>query len=241
MVIVEFNNVSKRIGKKDLLKDVSLRVESGEIFGLLGPNGAGKTTIIRLMIDLLKPTYGEVLWYGDNKSSSFKEKLGLIMHDDGLYLSMSGLNNLKFFGSLQNGIDEDEIINVLKEVELFDAINSPVSTYSLGMKKRLCLARCILRKPEIIVLDEPTAGLDIDGKHWFIEKVKEFKKRGVTVIISSHDLNEIEAICTHVAIIREGTIKVNGSISEILNSNNDSIESLYLKTGETDYDQEKHY
>lgn len=231
MTVVEFNEVSKSVGRNDILKNISLKIEKGEILGLLGPNGAGKTTLIRLMIDLFKPTKGEILWYGDKQSTVFKEKLGLIMHDNGLYLSMSGIDNLKFFASLQNYANEQNINNVINEVGLFDSRNNLVSTYSQGMKKRLCLARCLLRNPEVIVLDEPTAGIDIDGKYWFITKIKELKKLGVTVIISSHDLNEVEEICTHIAIIREGEIKIKGSIHDILNSDKDSIKSLYLKAG----------
>lgn len=232
MSIIEFKNVSKNIGKRKILEDISFKIEKGQVYGLLGPNGAGKTTIIKLMTELLNVTSGEILWFGENNSIRFKKKLGLILHDDGLYLSFSGYKNLKFFSSLQGQYSEKDLIKVLDEVGLLSAKDELVSTYSQGMKKRLCLARCILRNPDVIVLDEPTTGLDIDGKHWFTDKIKGLQKNGATVIISSHNLNEVETICSHIAIIRDGKLKFEDSIDNILKSSDNSIEKTYLRTGE---------
>ncbi|WDV47819.1 ABC transporter ATP-binding protein [Clostridiaceae bacterium M8S5] len=224
MTILEFKNVSKSISKKNIISDVSFQVEHGNVFGLLGPNGAGKTTIIRLILGLLKPSNGEVCLK--------KEKNGVILHDNGLYLELSGYENLKIFGLLQGNFDKTEVYSVLEEVGLAKVAKDPVRTYSQGMKKRLCLARCILRKAELIVLDEPTVGLDIDGKRWFVNKIKELSKNGTTIIISSHDLSEINIICTHIAIIRNGKLLINDSIDKLRKSFDGSLEKLYLSTGD---------
>lgn len=232
MSIIKFQNVHKSIGKKEIIKNISLEIEKGQVYGLLGPNGAGKTTIIRLMIDLLTPTIGDVYWYNSKNSKYFKEKLGLILHDEGLYLSLSGFENLKIFSLLQERYDKKEVLRILEEVGLSNASKEQVNTYSQGMKKRLCLARCILRNADVIIMDEPTAGLDIDGKHWFISKIKELQKMGKTIIISSHDLTEVETVCTHIAIIREGALVFNGGLENIKKSQGTSLEELYLRTGE---------
>lgn len=232
MSIIKFQNVYKSIGKREIIRNVSMEINKGQVYGLLGPNGAGKTTIIRLMINLLKPTTGNIYWYNSENSKSFKEKLGIILHDDGLYLSLSGFDNLKIFSLLQGEYDEDALVKILEEVGLSNVCKEPVSTYSQGMKKRLCLARCILRNADVIIMDEPTAGLDIDGKHWFVDKIRELQNMGKTIVISSHDLMEIEAVCTHIAIVRKGEIVFDGVLDNMKRIQGTSLEELYLRTGD---------
>ncbi|HLQ98438.1 MAG TPA: ABC transporter ATP-binding protein [Candidatus Dormibacteraeota bacterium] len=208
--MLNIENVSKTIGNHQIIKDLSLHVDKGEVFGLLGPNGAGKTTIIRMIVGLAKITWGDIfinnISITHQKQAALK-KVGAIVENPEFYNNMSGLGNLKQHQRLYPHISENQINNAVDFIELQHRIHEKVGHYSLGMKQRLGLAQAMLHHPDVLILDEPTNGLDPAG----IKKIRGHinylsKELGLTVIISSHLLSEIEQICDRAAIIDEGKL-----------------------------------
>lgn len=216
--VLECRNLNKKIGKKQILKDVSLEVDSGDILGFIGPNGAGKTTTIKLILGLQSITSGEVYINGYNIQTQFEkaiEKVGTIVENPDLYMYMSGYENLKIIGNLYKNVDENRIQEVIKLVGLQNRINDKVSKYSLGMRQRLGIAQAILNNPNLLILDEPTNGLDPEG----IKQLRDLlvnlaKKDKMAIVISSHNLSELENFCTKIAIIQKGEIIDYSTIEE---------------------------
>ncbi len=216
--VLECRNLNKKIGKKQILKDVSLEVDSGDILGFIGPNGAGKTTTIKLILGLQSITSGEVYINGYNIQTQFEkaiEKVGTIVENPDLYMYMSGYENLKIIGNLYRNVDENRIQEVIKLVGLQNRINDKVSKYSLGMRQRLGIAQAILNNPNLLILDEPTNGLDPEG----IKQLRDLlvnlaKKDKMAIVISSHNLSELENFCTKIAIIQKGEIIDYSTIEE---------------------------
>ena len=208
--ILKCSNLHKSFRKKEILKGVSLKVSGGDILGFIGPNGAGKTTTIKLILGLQKIGSGNVTINGFNIQKDFEKaisKVGAIIENPDLYMYLSGYDNLKLIANLYNGIDKTRIDEVIKLVGLENRINDKVSKYSLGMRQRLGVAQAILHKPNLLILDEPTNGLDPEGIKDLRELlVKLANEEGMGILISSHNLAELESFCNKVSIIKNGVI-----------------------------------
>ncbi len=224
--ILECQNLRKRFGKKEILKDVSLEAKEGDILGFIGPNGAGKTTTIKLILGLQKITSGTVKINGYDIEKEFTKaikRVGTIVENPDLYMYISGYENLKMIANLYEGITKERIDEVIKLVGLENRIKDKVSKYSLGMRQRLGIAQAILHKPNLLVLDEPTNGLDPEG----IKQIKDLivklaKEEKMAVLISSHNLLELESFCTKITILKNGEVIENTSIDEVKQDENTS-------------------
>lgn len=215
MKVLEIKGVKKKLGKREIIKGIDLSVEEGEIFGFLGPNGAGKTTTIRMLVGLIAPNEGEISICGHNVQME-KEKalknVGAVVENPELYKYLSGRENLMQIARIR-GVSKEEIQDLIEIVGLKDRIDDKVRKYSLGMKQRLGLAAALIGNPKLLILDEPTNGLDPSGIMDFREVVKKSaKEKGMAVFISSHILSEVQTLCDRVAFINEGVIK---SVEEI--------------------------
>lgn len=208
--VLEVNNLTKMYKDRAAVDNVSFNIMEGEIFGLIGPNGAGKTTIIKMITGLARPTSGEVFIDGISLSKHFEKaiaRLGGIIETPDLYPYMSGMENLKFFASLYPNITQKKIDSIVKLVGMEKRINDKVKNYSLGMKQRVGIAQALLHDPKILILDEPTNGLDPNG----IRDMRKFliglsRKKHISILVSSHILSEMEQLCDTVAIIDGGHI-----------------------------------
>ncbi len=208
--ILEIKNISKKLGKKQILNDITFEIKEGEIFGFVGPNGAGKTTLIKTILGLYKQDKGQVTIGGYSLEKDFEKamsKIGAIIENPEMYDYLSGKNNLKIYASISNINDENYINQIIKTVKLENRINNKVKTYSLGMRQRLGLAQALISKPKLLILDEPTNGLDPLGIKELRELLKKISKEdNIAVLISSHILSEIELICDRIAIIDNGSL-----------------------------------
>ncbi|MCR5147138.1 MAG: ABC transporter ATP-binding protein [Clostridia bacterium] len=228
--ILKCENLNKVIKKKQILSDVSFELNEGEILGFIGPNGAGKTTTIKLVLGLQSITKGTVKINGyDIKTDFVKaiEKVGAIVENPDFYMYLSGRKNLELVARMYKDIDSKRIDEVVKLVGLENRINDKVSKYSLGMRQRLGIAQSILNKPNLLILDEPTNGLDPEG----IRELREFlvklaKEEKMAIFISSHNLAELESFCTKVCIIKNGKVIENTSMDE-LKSKSNGDEKIY--------------
>ncbi|WLR56929.1 ATP-binding cassette domain-containing protein [Mesobacillus subterraneus] len=207
---LEVKALTKTIGKKTIVDDVSFQVERGEIFGLLGPNGAGKTTIIRMIVSLINRTGGTALINGYDLDDSFTEamnELGAIVENPEFYKYLSGYKNLRHYARMAlSDITEERINEVTDLVGLENAIHDKVRTYSLGMRQRLGVAQAILHKPSILILDEPTNGLDPQGIREFRDYLRLLASQGTSILVSSHLLSEMQLMCDRFAIIEKGKL-----------------------------------
>ena len=228
--VLKCDNLNKVIKKKQILNNVSFELNEGEILGFIGPNGAGKTTTIKLVLGLQNITSGTVKINGfDIKSDFVKaiEKVGAIVENPDFYMYLSGRKNLELIANMYKNIDSKRIDEVVKLVGLENRINDKVSKYSLGMRQRLGIAQAILNKPNLLILDEPTNGLDPEG----IKDLREFlvklaKEEKMAIFISSHNLAELESFCTKVCIIKNGKIIENTSMDD-LKSKSNGDEKIY--------------
>lgn len=217
--ILKCEKLNKKIAKKQILKDVSFEIYEGDILGFIGPNGAGKTTTIKLILGLQSITEGKVYINGFNIETQFTkaiEKVGAIVENPDLYMYLSGYENLKLIANLYKGIDKKRIDEVVKLVGLENRIHDKVSKYSLGMRQRLGIAQAILHNPSLLILDEPTNGLDPEG----IKEMRELlvglaNKEKMAILISSHNLAELDNLCNKVCIIKNGEIIETNNISDI--------------------------
>lgn len=205
---LQVSNLNKTINKRHIIKDLSFELKKGEVFGFLGPNGAGKTTTIRMIVGLTTPTSGGVKVLGRsvlaNRSEVMKD-IGAIVENPELYPFLSGLENLKQFARMQDGISKEDIDRVVKLVGLENRIKEKVGRYSLGMRQRLGLAQALLHKPKILILDEPTNGLDPAGIREIRDYIKKLaREENMSVIVSSHLMSEMELMCDRFGIIKNG-------------------------------------
>lgn len=217
--ILRTNHLTKTIGGKELVKDVSIHIKKGEIYGFLGPNGAGKTTIMKMLTNLWKPTDGTVEIFGETltpKSYEVLKRMGSIIEFPTFYDHMTGYENLELHAEYMGYYNHGSIENALDLLELSDAAGKPVKNYSLGMKERLGIARAILCKPELLILDEPTNGLDPAGMKQIRELLKTLcAEYGITVMVSTHILSEIESIADTVGVIHHGRMKKEIGMKQI--------------------------
>lgn len=208
--VVELKHVTKIIKGKKIIDDLSFTIEEGEVFGFLGPNGAGKTTTIRMMVGLMGITSGEILICGKNVEKEFEDALvniGGIVENPELYKFLTGYQNLMQYARMVKGISKQKIEEVVEFVGLKERIHDKVKTYSLGMRQRLGLAQSLLHDPKVMILDEPTNGLDPAGIREIRDHLKKLtKEKGMSVIVSSHLLSEMEMMCDRIAIIQNGKL-----------------------------------
>ncbi len=208
--VVQLNHVTKVIKGKKIIDDLSFSIEEGEVFGFLGPNGAGKTTTIRMMVGLMGITSGEILICGKNVEKEFEEALmniGGIVENPEMYKFLTGYQNLMQYARMIKGISKHKIDEVVEFVGLKERIHDKVKTYSLGMRQRLGLAQSLLHDPKVMILDEPTNGLDPAGIREIRDHLKKLtKEKGMSVIVSSHLLSEMEMMCDRIAIIQNGKL-----------------------------------
>lgn len=217
--ILKCENLNKKFGKKQILNKVSFEIQEGDILGFIGPNGAGKTTTIKLILGLQSITEGKVSINGYDIQKQFTKaiaKVGAIVENPDLYMYLSGYENLKLIANLYQGIDLARIDEVVKLVKLENRIKDKVSKYSLGMRQRLGIAQAILHKPNLLILDEPTNGLDPEGIKEMRELLVELaQKEKMAILISSHNLAELDNFCNKVCIIKNGEIIETSDISGI--------------------------
>ena len=208
-MFLEINNVSKKIGLDYVLRDINLSMDKGKIYGLQGKNGCGKSMLMRVMCGLVLPTTGEVRIDGKclGKEISFPESVGVFIEKPGFLDSYSGFQNLTMLATIQGKIGEEEIEATLKRVGLQDVMHKKYRKYSLGMKQKLGIAAAIMEKPDIIILDEPTNGLDEKSEETLWEIVREEKKRGAVLIISCHDHEVLETVSDEIFKMDMGQIK----------------------------------
>ena len=222
MSILTVENLSKSYGKIQALKNVSFSVPEGSVFGILGPNGSGKTTMLGTIIDVLKPTSGSFKLFDEPPSDVHRRKIGTLLETPNFYHYLSGEKNLEIAAEIKQHGKED-IPKVLEMVDLTRRKDSKFSTYSLGMKQRLAIASTLLGNPGVLIFDEPTNGLDPVGIAEIRDLMKRLFSEGKTIIMASHLLDEVEKVCTHVAILRRGELITSGNVNEIL-SNEDMVE-----------------
>ncbi len=216
--VITLEHVSKSIGRREILKDVTLIVKRGDIFGYLGPNGAGKTTSIRIILGLFAPTSGKVSVLGrDIQDSQVRQKIGFVLEADGLYDNLSAKDNLTYYARIYDVPQPlDRIEKAIGLVGLADRVNDKVGNYSKGMRQRLALARAILHDPEVLVLDEPTAGVDPSGQIEIRQiMLNMVQKEGKTILLSSHNLDEVQRICNRIALIHKGEIRLTGELEKL--------------------------
>lgn len=222
MNILKVENLCKRFGKKSILKNISFEINEGDILAFIGPNGAGKTTTVKCLLGLQKITSGTVSINGyDIKKHFIKaiEKVGSIIESPDVYMYLSGYDNLKLQASMYKNVTEDDIIRVITLVGLENRIYDKVSKYSLGMRERLGIAIALLNSPNLLILDEPTNGLDPEGIKDLRELMKKLAASGIGILISSHNLSELESFCNRVCIMAHGEILEENSIKNIQSLN----------------------
>ncbi len=221
--VLSLNGISKAYGRIKALSNVSYEVPEGCVFGILGPNGSGKTTMLSIILDILKPDNGTFAWFGGPGSPDTRKKIGSLLETPNFYHYLSAVDNLNITHAISGRGDAKDIDRVLEIVKLTERKRSRFSAYSLGMKQRLAIAAALLGDPQVLVFDEPTNGLDPVGIAEIRELIKELARRGKTIIMASHLLDEVEKVCTHVAIMKRGVLLTAGDVNEVL-SHEDIVE-----------------
>ncbi len=222
MTLLMVENLYKSFGSIEAVEDISFEVKQGEIFGLLGPNGAGKSTTISMISTLLPPTKGNILFEGRNIFSELKiirEKLGIVPQDIALYPTLTGYENLKFWGNMYGlkGMRLKERIREVAEIiGLNDRLKDRVNKYSGGMKRRLNIGAALLHTPELLIMDEPTVGIDPQSRNHILDTVLELNRQGMTVIYTSHYMEEVEYLCSRICIMDQGKIIASGTQKELI-------------------------
>jgi ABC-2 type transport system ATP-binding protein len=214
-IILALNNITKFYGKIRALDHVSFEVPEGSVFGILGPNGSGKTTLLGIVTDVLKATEGSYSWFGETPSEKQRRQLGTLLETPNFYHYLSAQRNLQIAAAIKEK-PADDIPRVLDLVRLTERRHSRFNTYSLGMKQRLAIASCLLGNPPVLVFDEPTNGLDPAGIAEIRQMIRLLAKEGKTIILASHLLDEVEKVCTHVAILQKGQLITAGNVNEVL-------------------------
>jgi ABC-2 type transport system ATP-binding protein len=221
--VLTISNLTKYYGPVRALNDVSFSVPPASVFGILGPNGSGKTTLLSIILDVLKANKGNFLWFGQTGTNEQRKKIGSLLETPNFYHYMSGQDNLKITQSISGRGNKAAIDDVLQKVKLYERRKSAFKTYSLGMKQRLAIGASLLGNPKVLVLDEPTNGLDPVGIAEIRQLIIELKDQGHTIIMASHLLDEVEKVCTHAAILRTGNLITTGAVEDIL-SDDDMVE-----------------
>lgn len=217
--MLKIENLSKSYGRIKAVDSVSLTIDKGDIYGILGPNGSGKTTTLGMLLDVIIPDRGSFNWFGLPPSKEHRKKIGAILEVPLFYPYLSGKMNLQIIARIKN-LPYDQIDEVLELVGLTERKHSKFRTYSLGMKQRLAIAAALLGDPEILILDEPTNGLDPRGIAEIRELIIRIGKKGLTIILASHILDEVQKVCSHVAVLDKGKILYSGEVRTVLSESN---------------------
>ncbi len=216
--ILTVNNLTKKFGYLTAVKDLSFTIEKGNVYGILGPNGSGKSTTLGVVLNVVNLTNGDFSWFDGNTSThEALKKVGAIIERPNFYPYMTAVQNLKLVCKIKE-VSEAKIEEKLELVGLLERKNSKFRTYSLGMKQRLAIASALLNDPEILILDEPTNGLDPQGIHQIREIIKKVASQGTTILLASHLLDEVEKVCTHVVILRKGQKLYSGRVDDMMAS-----------------------
>lgn len=222
MSVLSLQNISKNYGSIQALNNVSFNVPEGSVFGILGPNGSGKTTLLGIVLNILKQTSGSFTLLGKPADHNIRKQIGTLLETPNFYHYLSGERNLRIAAEIkQSGYND--IDAVLQKVNLYERKRSKFSTYSLGMKQRLAIASALLGNPDVLIFDEPTNGLDPVGIAEIRELIVRLSHEGKTIIMASHLLDEVEKVCTHVAILKRGNLLTAGAVDEVL-VNEDIVE-----------------
>lgn len=215
-VVLSVKNLAKSYAAVRALNGVSFDVPAGSVFGILGPNGSGKTTLLGIIMDVLLANSGEFLWFGKPGSSEQRKKIGSLLETPNFYSYLSGTDNLKITQAISGRGTKADIDAVLKKVNLYDRRWASFKSFSLGMKQRLAIGAALLGSPKVLVLDEPTNGLDPVGIAEIRRLIVELKEQGHTIIMASHLLDEVERVCTHAAILKSGNLITTGPVEQIM-------------------------
>lgn len=216
--ILTVNNLTKKFGYLTAVKDLSFSIEKGNVYGILGPNGSGKSTTLGIVLNVVNKTSGDFYWFDGNTSThQALKKVGAIIERPNFYPYMTAVQNLKLVCKIKE-VGTEKIDEKLELVGLLDRKHSKFSTYSLGMKQRLAIASALLNDPEILILDEPTNGLDPQGIHQIREIIKKITAQGTTILLASHLLDEVEKVCSHVIILRKGEKLYSGPVDGMMAS-----------------------
>ncbi|MDY6931706.1 MAG: heme ABC exporter ATP-binding protein CcmA [Halobacteriota archaeon] len=232
--MIEIRDVTKKFGTNTVLDGVSLQIQKGDSFALIGPNGAGKTTLVRILSTLSNPNSGTIIINGfdiNEDQENVRGQIGVISHNTFLYEDLTAQENLEFYAELYSiGKEEAEekIDQLLRKVNLRLRAHDIVGTFSRGMKQRLAIARMVLHDPNILILDEPSTGLDVKSRNIFYEIVKDLHSTGKTVLLATHDLKELEILCDKLAIMNGGKILLSGEVEKIKEEQGKSLENIFM-------------
>lgn len=216
--ILTINNLTKKFGYLTAVKDLSFTINKGNVYGILGPNGSGKSTTLGIVLNVVNKTSGDFSWFdGNTTTHDALKKVGAIIERPNFYPYMSAYQNLKLVCKIK-GVDFSKVDEKLELVGLLDRKDSKFQTYSLGMKQRLAIASALLNDPEILILDEPTNGLDPQGIHQIRTLIKQIASNGTTILLASHLLDEVEKVCSHVVVLRKGEKLYSGRVDEMISS-----------------------
>lgn len=214
--ILKINKLNKRYGKIHAVKDLSLEIQKGNVYGILGPNGSGKSTTLGIVLNVVNKTSGDYSWFdGAMQTHEALKKVGAIIERPNFYPYMSAKENLELVCKIK-GINYSKVDEKLEVVGLTDRKDSKFKTFSLGMKQRLAIASALLNDPEILILDEPTNGLDPQGIHQIRDIIRLIASQGTTILLASHLLDEVEKVCSHVLVLRYGEILYNGTVDGMI-------------------------
>ena len=228
--ILKISNLTKKFGDLNAVKNLSFNIEKGNVYGILGPNGSGKSTTLGIVLNVINKTSGDFYWYGgDLTTHQALKKVGAIIERPNFYPYMSAYQNLKLVCKIKE-ISHDSIERTLDIVGLLDRKDHFFDSFSLGMKQRLAIASALLNDPDILILDEPTNGLDPQGIHQIREIIKTIAEAGTTILLASHLLDEVEKVCSHVVVLNKGINIFSGRVDELISSNG----FFELKTSQQD-------
>lgn len=232
-------HITHRYGSRTVLDDLSLSLHRGEVFGLLGPNGAGKSTFISMLATLIRPTSGDIFLDGVSilkKPMAIRRKMGYVPQELALHAVLSARRNLEFWAGvygMRGTARTEAVVRALMEVHLLERADDRVDTWSGGMKRRLNIAAAIMHTPEFLVMDEPTAGVDVLSRRTIITMISRFRDEGKTILLASHDIEELETVCDRVGVLHEGRVLAEGTVRHVLESTGfASLENLLLSLEE---------
>ena len=217
MSVLEINNLSKSYGKIKALDGLSVTIEAGNVYGILGPNGSGKTTTLAIILNILRQDSGDYTWFNGEYGDKYRLKIGSILETPNFYPYMNALENLEVVRQIKRA-DKVDFMELLELVNLSHRVKSAFRTYSLGMNQRLAIAATLIGNPKVLIFDEPTNGLDPQGIAEVREILTRITGQGNSVIMASHILDEVEKICSHVAILKKGQLLATGPIGQIINN-----------------------
>jgi ABC-2 type transport system ATP-binding protein len=223
--VLTIHNLNKRFGKIHAVKDVSLEVKKGQVFGMLGPNGSGKTTTLGMLMGVVNPTSGDFKWFGEAATPAIRRKIGAVLEHPIFYPYLTGQKNLELNAMIKQ-CPVENIAKVLDIVELTERKDDKYKTYSLGMKQRLAIASALLNDPTVLILDEPTNGLDPMGIAEIRKLIKKIASNGKTIILASHLLDEVQKVCSHFCVLKRGNLVHVGPVDEVGRGADAEVENL---------------